>query len=82
MALKNDQLLPRHNRKFHQEFAKIKLIVNHRVTWNLGCLCDITDVTMQLKFMYLGSGVFSLDMELFGFVIEFHLKYPFYFNIL
>ena len=48
--------------------------MNHRVTWKLGCLCEVTDVTIQLKFMYLSSGVFSLDMELACFVIEFHLK--------
>ena len=50
--------------------------MNHRVTWKLGRLCEITDVTIQLKFMYLGSGVFSLDMELACFVIEVHLKMP------
>ena len=50
--------------------------MNHRVTWKLGRQCEITDVTIQLKFMYLGSGVFSLDMELACFVIEFNLKIP------
>ena len=50
--------------------------MNHRVTWKLRCMCEITAVAIQLKFIYLGSGVLSLDMELTCFVIEFHLKIP------